>query len=339
MKRDPKTIEPPSGTLRPAPRGNSRGPERTQVPRAATEGGAAFSLVPSSIPGSEVLLLEAAPSPPEPGERIGRYFVTSVLGRGAMGMVLRAKDDILQRDVALKVILPEYLAREPTAGLNFLREGEIVASLDHPHIVRVLDAGFDAGIAYLAFAFIDGPSFASLALEGPRAMGECSELLLPILDAIDCAHEAGVVHGDLKPTNLFLGRDHRKRPHPLVLDFGTSFVRSEGVRSHSPKGRAGGTIGYQAPEWLKGGEIDHRADIFSLGCILYELLSGKGPFSTASRLSEAYERARRSEFVPASELTGCPEAVDELIEHALAPNPGARLPSASEFARRLQAIS
>lgn len=170
-------------------------------------------------------------------------------------------------------------------------------------------------------------------------MGECSELLLPILDAIDCAHEAGVVHGDLKPTNLFLGRDHRKRPHPLVLDFGTSFVRSEGVRSHSPKGRAGGTIGYQAPEWLKGGEIDHRADIFSLGCILYELLSGKGPFSTASRLSEAYERARRSEFVPASELTGCPEAVDELIEHALAPNPGARLPSASEFARRLQAIS
>lgn len=334
MKQEVQTSDAPSGTLRPVAQGvHSRSPESGQVAKPTT-----FSLVPSTIPGSELLLLEAAPSPPEPGGRIGRYSITSVLGRGAMGMVLRAKDDILQRDVAIKVILPDYLAREPAAGLNFLREGEIVASLDHPNIVRVLDAGFDAGVAFLAFTFIEGPSFSSLILDGRRSMRASAELLFPVLDALEYAHRRGVVHGDLKPTNLFLGQDHTGCPRPAILDFGTSFVRAGEARAPSSKGRIGGTIGYQAPEWFAGADIDQRADLFSLGCILYELLTQKGPFSDASRLSEANERAKRSDFKPASHFTPCPKGADELIRRALAPDPNMRLSSAAEFSGRLEAI-
>lgn len=328
----PRFEEGIGGTLRPLASPSSGGPLSAPTPKIKTS---PLSLTPSTIPGSELLLFEPAPPPPEPGGRIGRYSIVSLLGRGAMGMVLRAKDDILQRDVALKVILPDYLSHEPAAGLNFLREGEIVASLDHPHIVRVLDAGFDDGVAFLAFAFIDGPSFAALAESGPRSIEECRDLLLPVLDAVHYAHERGIVHGDLKPTNLILGKNYRGEHHPVVLDFGSSFVQSSESRSHGPRSRIGGTIGYQAPEWLAGQDIDQRADIFSLGCIFYELLTGSGPFSSSTRLSEASERARRSDFTKASAVSACPEAADALIATTLSPDPLERPASALEFSRRL----
>lgn len=334
----PRADERPSGTLRPHGAHGSVGSRSAPTPKIKTAPTSPLSLTPSTIPGSDLLLFETAPPPPEPGGRIGRYSIVSVLGRGAMGMVLRAKDDILQRDVALKVILPDYLSHEPAAGLNFLREGEIVASLDHPHVVRVLDAGFDDGIAFLAFSFIDGPSFASLAEDGSRSLDECMDLLLPVLDAVHYAHQRGIVHGDLKPTNLILGKDYQGAPHPFVLDFGSSFVQSSEGRSQTPRARVGGTIGYQAPEWLEGRDIDQRADIFSLGCILYELLTGSGPFSGASRLSEASERARRSDFTKASERASCPASTDTLIAASLAPDPLKRPTSALEFSRRLREL-
>lgn len=334
----PRIDERHGGTLRPLASPSSGGPLSAPAPKIKKGPISPLSLTPSTIPGSELLLLETAPPPPEPGGRIGRYSIVSVLGRGAMGMVLRAKDDILQRDVALKVILPDYLSHEPAAGLNFLREAEIVASLDHPHIVRVLDAGFDDGIAFLAFSFIDGPSLASLAGAGPRSIEECRDLLSPILDAVHYAHERGIVHGDLKPTNLVLGRNYRGEPHPFVLDFGSSFVKSSESRTRGPRCHVGGTVGYQAPEWLAGQDIDQRADIFSLGCIFYELLTGRGPFSSATRLSEASERARRSDFTKASDLAECPRTTDALIAATLSPDPLKRPASALEFSFRLSEL-
>jgi eukaryotic-like serine/threonine-protein kinase len=293
------------------------------------------SLVPSTIPGSEILLTELLPELPQVGDRIGRYVILEVLGQGGMGMVLRARDDILQREVAVKVILPAYLSSDPAAGLRFLREAEIVASLDHPNIIRVLDAGLDSGIAFIAFEYVIGPSFAEVRDLKRHSPTEAVDLLLPVLSAVGYAHRQGVVHGDLKPKNLLLGEDHRKKPSPKVLDFGASFLSSVEARLDPARGKIHGTPGYLSPEWMDLVEIDARADCFSLGCILYELMVGEGPFRGSSRLSDAALRAKQRAYARPSERSECPIALEAAIVRALEPSPRDRFPNLEQFGAAL----
>jgi len=285
--------------------------------------------IPSTVPGSiRSFEFESNRPPPEPGQRVGRYLAEEVLGRGGMGLVLRARDDLLQREVAIKVILPGYLSSDPTAGLRFLREAEIVAHLRHPHIISVLDAGLDAGVAFLVFGYVAGPSFAELRNQGRIGLEQAVDMLLPIISAAEYAHRLGVVHGDLKPTNLILGRDYAGRPHPWVLDFGVSFFSGQDPGLDPTRGRITGTPGYLAPEWIDAGSADGRADCFSLGCVLYELLAGRGPFADCSRLSQAVTAAKERDYRPLGQTCCVPPGVVELIDWALAPEPDRRTPSA-----------
>jgi eukaryotic-like serine/threonine-protein kinase len=293
------------------------------------------SFLPSTIPGSEVILSELLPDLPGIGSRIGRYVILEILGQGGMGMVLRARDDILQREVAIKVILPSYLGADPAAGLRFLREAEIVASLNHPNIIRVFDAGLDSGIAFIAFEYVPGPSFAEVRDARRHTMSEAIDLLLPVMSAVEYAHRRGIVHGDLKPKNLLLGTDYRDRPCPKVLDFGTSFLTSVEARLDPARSKVNGTVGYMAPEWMASHGIDKRADCFSLGCLLYELVAGEGPFRAAKGLMEAARRARAQDYQKLSEVAGCPDAFDAVIATALQADPERRFSTAAEFARAL----
>lgn len=275
------------------------------------------------------------PPPPEPGQRVGRYLTEEVVGRGGMGLVLRARDDLLQRQVAIKVILPGYLSSDPTAGLRFLREAEIVAHLSHPHIISVLDAGLDGGVAFLAFAYVAGESYATLRSQGPLPLARAADLMIPVVSAASYAHRLGVVHGDIKPTNLILGRDYQGRAHPWVLDFGVSFFSDQDAGLDPTRGRVAGTPGYLAPEWVEQSQVDGRADCFSLGCVFYELLAGKGPFAQCSRLSEALSAAHGREYDDLSKRHGLPAEVQELIHRALAPAPEDRIGDAEELGRAL----
>lgn len=293
------------------------------------------SMVPSTIPGSEILLTELLPDLPRVGERIGRYVVLEVLGQGGMGMVLRSRDDILQREVAIKVILPAYLSSDPAAGLRFLREAEIVASLDHPNIIRVLDAGLDSGIAFIAFEFVAGLSFSEVRDLGQHEPTAAVDLLLPVLSAVDYAHRRGVVHGDLKPKNLLLGHDHAGKPRPKVLDFGASFLSSVEARLDPTRSKIHGTPGYLAPEWMESAEIDGRADCFALGCILYELMVGEGPFRTSTRLSDAALRAKQKAYIRPSEKSKCPLPLEQIVVRALEPIPKNRFATLAEFGASL----
>ncbi len=295
--------------------------------------------VPSTIPGGDesdgVELQHRAPRAPVPGQRVGRYLAEEILGQGGMGMVLRARDDLLQREVAIKVILPAYLATDPTAGLRFLREAEIVARLDHPNIIRVLDAGLDAGVAYLAFEYVHGTTFSGLRDGRLAHPSDAVDVLIPVLSAVARAHQLGVVHGDLKPTNLLLGQDHAGRPHPWVLDFGVSFFSDVDANMDPTRKRVSGTPGYLAPEWLDGKGVDGRADCFSLGCVLYELLAGKGPFAGISRLSQAVAAAERRDYPPLADVSTASPLLADVVQRALDPNPATRVPSAREMARAL----
>lgn len=289
----------------------------------------------STDPGGERVVPDTDyyPKAPLPGARVGRYLVEEVLGRGGMGLVLRAHDELLQRDVAIKVILPHYLNSDPTAGLRFLREAEIVAKLRHPNIIVVHDAGLDGGVAYLAFDYVRGENFADVRRRAAPRPEVALDLMLPILGAVAHANRLGIVHGDLKPTNLLLAKDHRGDPHPYVLDFGVSFFSGLDEGLDPTRGKITGTPGYIAPEWWSAEPIDGRADCFSLGCVLYELFRGRGPFSECQRLSEALTQAKRREY---ERLDGIVDpALAALVDRALAPDRAERFESVAAFGRAL----
>ena len=272
---------------------------------------------------------------PMPGESLGRYRVLDILAKGGMGQILRARDEILQREVAIKIILPELLHGDPTAGLSFLREAEIVASLPHPHIIHVLDAGLEGTTAFLVFGYIKGENISDFCRRTRPNLGEIVDLLLPVISAVKLAHDKNVVHGDLKPKNILVEEDYRGRGHPWVLDFGASFHSGIDRRLDPMRGRVGGTPGYLAPEWMTKQDVDGRADCFSLGCVFYELLVGRGPFSHCSRLSEVLSYAKTRDFPPPSQMVPIPSPIDDIIHRCLDPNPDTRYPDIKSLAREL----
>jgi serine/threonine-protein kinase len=286
---------------------------------------------------ADLCLEGSAPAPQlEPGVRFNRYHIEERLGIGGMGVVYRARDELLQRSVALKVILPDYFRRDPSAGLRFLREAEIVARLSHPNVIGLLDAGLEEGIAFMTFELVAGVSLAQrLRDQGPLSPRETVEVLLPVVSAVAYAHAHGVVHGDLKPNNIVLGTDYAGRSVPKVLDFGVSFFASIDPGLDPTRHRVAGTPGYVAPEWLTQRDIDERLDCFSLGCVLYECLTGSGPFSRCTRLSEAALAASNLDYLPPSRVRALPPELDSIVARALAPLPDDRYARAAHLGRDL----
>ena len=217
-------------------------------------------------------------------QALGGYVLEEEIGRGSMGIVYRGKQIALGRDVAIKV-LPRSLAKDASYVARFIREAQIVAGLNHPNIVQIYDAGQQDGLLYFVMEYIQGPTLSSLLQDdGTLAQQLAAEYAAQIADALDAAYqERHVIHRDIKPENLMLDR----RGKIKVMDFG--LARATGQQKITVAKKLVGSIYYASPEQIWGQELDNRSDIYALGVVLYEMVTGRRPFSGRSlpELSQA----------------------------------------------------
>ena len=225
------------------------------------------------------------------GREIAGFRIESEIGRGGMGVVYLATQSFPERKVALKLLSPD-LASDPAFRERFVHESNAAASTEHPNIVPVYGAGEADGQLYLAMRFIEGTDLGSLlSTEGALAPDRAARICAEIADALEAAHERGLIHRDVKPGNILL--DSRDRAY--LTDFG--LIRRTQLHTDITKtGQFMGTVDYCAPEQIKGGEIDGRADVYSLGCVLYECLTGAPPFRRDTEVATIY--AHLEEDVP-----------------------------------------
>src|SRR5262245_7217193 len=268
---------------------------------------------------------------------LGRYQIERVLGKGAMGVVYEALDPKLNRKVAIKTILVSQLDEETAKDFSrrFVREAHAVARLNHPNIVQVYDFGEEAGVAYLVMEFIRGSELKS-ALAGGRAFDrrQCVRIMCELLDALDFAHEAGVVHRDIKPANVMLDSQGRAK----LTDFGVARI-TDADRSGVERTQAGtvvGTPAYMSPEQIEGQRVDRRSDIFSAGIILYQFLTGQKPFTGEGAWTVARTIIQEDPPMPSTLNVEVPREYDGVVARALAKNPEGRFATARDFAAALR---
>ncbi|HET9792826.1 MAG TPA: serine/threonine-protein kinase, partial [Thermoanaerobaculia bacterium] len=270
------------------------------------------------------------------GEKLGPYEILSPLGAGGMGEVYRAKDPRLGRDVAIKV-LPERFADDAEAMGRFEREARAVAGLSHPNILALHDAGQHEGVSFAVMELLEGQTLRDELEEGRIAPRKAADYARQIADGLAAAHEKGVVHRDLKPENLFVTRDGRVK----ILDFGLARLTpfTDSSDSHSPTAAVGtepgailGTVGYMSPEQVRGKAADARSDIFSLGAVLYEMLTGRRAFGreTAAESMTAILREEPEEIAESGGRISA--ALDHIVRRCLEKKPEQRFQSARDLA-------
>src|SRR5499427_1764210 len=276
-----------------------------------------------------------------PGIRLGPYEVVEPLGAGGMGEVYRARDTRLERTVAIK-ILPAHLSSDPVRKQRFEREAKTISSLNHPNICTLHDIGSQDGVDYLVMECVEGETLARRLDRGPLPLEQVLKIGTQIADALDKAHRAGIVHRDLKPGNIMLTATGAKlldfglaKPAAPLLNLATMTV----TKAESPLTKEGmivGTFQYMSPEQIEGKEVDGRSDIFSLGAVLYEMLTGKKAFEGKSQLSVASAILEKEPLALAEVKPMTPPAVDHAIRKCLAKSPDERWQSASDLASELK---
>ena len=270
-------------------------------------------------------------------QTLGRYQLERVLGKGAMGIVYEALDPKLHRKVAIKTILISQLDEETAKdfSMRFVREAHAVARLNHPNIVQVYDFGEEGDIAYLVMEFIRGDELKSTLTTGRQFdRKECVRIMSELLDALDFAHEAGVVHRDIKPANVMLDSQGRAK----LTDFGVARV-TDSDRTHAERTQAGtvvGTPAYMSPEQIQGQRIDRRTDIFSAGVILYQFLTGQKPFTGEGAWTVAKKIIQEDPPMPSSINMALSPEFDRVVAKALAKDPDQRFATAREFSQALK---
>ena len=259
----------------------------------------------------------------------GRYRMADVLGRGGMAVVYLARDDELERPVAIKV-LARHLADDPVFRDRFLREARLAARLSHPNIVQIYDAGEDHGDPYIVMECVEGRSLADeLESSGALDPARVVDLGLQVCAGLEHAHAAGLVHRDIKPGNLLLG----ERDTVKIADFG--IARAAETTRLTQMGSVLGTAAYLAPEQALGEEVTAAADIYSLGCVLFECLTGRTPY-VFDTLAELAVKHREEPITPVRELRPeIPEELEAVVMRSLARNPEYRPPSAAALGRDL----
>ena len=261
------------------------------------------------------------------------YRIEAVIGRGGVGTVYRAVQLSLQRDVALKLLTAEQSADRSFRQM-FLDESILAASLDHPHIVPVYDAGEVEQILYMAMRYVPGSDLQGMIRREGRLSAHASVMILEqVAGALDVAHAAGLVHRDVKPSNVLIAGGHgAEQPlHAWLGDFGLSRRVSDPAEQSTE--RPLGTVHYVAPEQIRGDAVDHRADIYSLGCLLFECLTGSVPFAHTSVPAVLYAHLEAPIPTVSDRGIGLPPAMDEVIAWALAKSPDDRPPRAIELAQ------
>jgi serine/threonine protein kinase len=263
------------------------------------------------------------------GTTVAGYRIEALIGRGGMGAVYRAADERLGRKVALKVIAPE-LAQDERFRERFLRESQIAASLDHPHVIPIYQAGEEQGLLFLAMRYVEGTDLARLvAEEGALEPRRALDILSQIAEALDVAHEKGLVHRDVKPSNVLIA-SAAGREHCYLADFGLT-KRTGSLSGVSVAGDIVGTLEYVAPEQITGEPLDERSDVYSLGCVLYECFTGQSPFPRATDVALLWAHVHE-EPTPSSTLRPeLPRELDAVLTRALAKEPGRRYRSAGEL--------
>ena len=274
---------------------------------------------------------------PSAPQTLGRYQLERVLGKGAMGIVYEALDPKLHRKVAIKTIRISQLDEETAKDFSarFVREAHAVARLNHPNIVQVYDFGEEGDTAYLVMEFIRGKELKTeLAANPAFDRKECVRIMCELLDALDFAHEAGVIHRDIKPANVMLDGQRRTK----LTDFGVARV-TDADRTSADRTQAGAVVGtpsYMSPEQVQGQRVDRRTDIFSAGIILYQFLTGQKPFSGEGAWTIARKIIQDDPPVPSSLNAALPPEFDRVVARALAKSPEQRFATARQFSEALR---
>jgi eukaryotic-like serine/threonine-protein kinase len=278
------------------------------------------------------------------GTRLGPYEIVSAIGAGGMGEVYRARDTKLDRDVAIKV-LPPQLAENAMALARFEREAKAVAALSHPNILSIFDFGSERGVAYAVTELLDGHTLRE-ALGSALSARKTIDYGTQIARGLAAAHAKGIVHRDLKPENAFVTRDGRVK----ILDFGlarqaVAFAGADVTASptferHTEPGTVLGTVGYMSPEQVRGETGDHRSDIFSFGCVLYEMLMGRRAFQRGTAAETMTAILREDPPEPDPTLSAAvPPGLVRIVHHCLEKEADQRFQSASDVAFALEALS
>jgi eukaryotic-like serine/threonine-protein kinase len=277
------------------------------------------------------------------GTRLGPYEVIGPLGAGGMGEVYRARDTRLDREVAVKV-LPERLAQSPEALSRFEREAKTLAALSHPNLLAIHDFGTEQGVSFAVMELLDGETLRSRLTRSALGWREAAEIGVALAEGLAAAHSRGIVHRDLKPENVILTADGRVK----ILDFGLSRrdpVSSTQDRSrlvtmtqHTEPGTVMGTVGYMSPEQVSGQAGDARSDIFSMGCVLYEMVTGARAFSGTSGVETLAAILRDDPPDAALLKRGLPSDLARIVGHCLAKKPDQRFQSARDLAFNLKAV-
>ena len=258
----------------------------------------------------------------------GRYEVGAAIGHGGMAEVFRGVDVRLGRDVAVKVLRAD-LARDPAFQARFRREAQAAASLNAPSIVSVFDTGEDdAGVPYIVMEHVDGRTLREVLQEEGRLLPQRAlEITADICTALDAAHAAGIVHRDIKPANVMLTRTGQVK----VMDFGIARAASDASSALTQTAAIIGTAAYLSPEQARGEHVDARSDLYSTGCLLYELITGTPPFIGDSPVAVAYQHVREDAAPPSAYDDTLAESVDWVVLKAMAKLPAARYQSAQEM--------
>jgi eukaryotic-like serine/threonine-protein kinase len=265
-----------------------------------------------------------------------RYELEGVVGRGGMAEVYRARDIRLDRIVAIKTLRAD-LARDQTFQARFRREAQSAASLNHPSIVAVYDTGEDMAtgvpVPYIVMEYVDGRTVRDMLIEGHRLMPERAlEVISGVLRALEYSHQAGIVHRDIKPGNVMVTRNGDIK----VMDFGIARAMSDAQATMTQTAQVIGTAQYLSPEQARGERVDARSDLYSTGCLLYELLTGRPPFTGDSPVAIAYQHVRENPIPPSRIDPDAPPWADAIVLKAMAKSPNDRYQTAAEMQADVQ---
>jgi YVTN family beta-propeller protein len=270
------------------------------------------------------------------GQEFAGHLIEAEIGRGGMGIVYRARHLALDRERALKIVVP-VLSADPAFRRRFQRESRLAASVEHPNLVPVHHAGEEAGALYLSMRLIGGPDLRRIVEgEGPLPLDRTIELISQVAAGLDAAHARGLIHRDVKPANVLVERDGEGE-RVFLTDFGISRVAGAGGTLTSSAGFIG-SVDYVAPEQIEGEETDQRVDVYALGCLLHFVLTGQPPFIRDGDMAKLYAHGHAPRPRPSALNPALPTAIDAIVARAMAIDPGDRYASGGEVAFDLRQL-